>query len=676
MQEKLNEIVREVEKTRVYSEAGGYLSTDRFIVFLLFGANDERRDKLLRCAENIVAEKNAVDFVSAVDPASAVRGVEQAIENASRVRARVQDLYHIHLCPVIFSDDADYMLYRPTLAPIAAKLAEQDRYVALKPFLILVNPTSPRSKSWLDAVGDGIRERENNALRCCLMTSTDEKGFEVPEARLLNTVLLTAFLSVMTETENALERNVGYNFQEPDNVFYTAQTVLLGTPVVIRTLRRINDLRERLVTFGDESPRDIDMTFVGDILKPLFAKLPRDPNNLVSLAPLYAVMPGVSGGSDELRARLMEFSNQYYLAGLQGEEEKRRLFREIGKGFLRAFVYSDKPLSDLAAMSSGNLSQLAARAPLGLQISQLPPYPSSAKISENERELYGQCAAALTRKLLEIGKELLGDYFRSGDFSELPKRFHTTENTVKSLGAEITSVSRLQEQKEVLLPLVSDPDEQWLNNFDDTRKKADFIEYFCAIALAETDEEQRDTIVRLLDMLFAAAKSMRGDNDAKKYMQLLSDTCLDANGAPAKACAGTISDKLIFPIRIPRDKVSGSEAYVWGDPDNNLKTALEKNHDLAGIRYEYLDVKSDERFVILRVSRAFAERDILGVAKTAEAAREEDDAPDPAVTADAPTDDFTAEAADYGTPDVAPPASESPFDFSFPTPDAAEDWEG
>ncbi|MDR1299756.1 MAG: hypothetical protein LBJ84_05840, partial [Oscillospiraceae bacterium] len=471
------------------------------------------------------------------------------IEEAAREQVKVDDLNNVHLCPIIFSDNADSGSFAATINDVETYLSNRDIRVELKPFLIL-NTSLDSADMWLGAVAEGIVRLGGISCRCCVLTLKDENGFAVSQERLLSTVLLIAFLNVVNETRDDIGRHISYRAEIPDELFYTAQTAFVANPVVIRTFNRMRMLMELFGRFGDEV-QAIDMTFMQDILRPCFERLPHE-GGAISLLPLYAVAPNPEGDTRELARRLSDFVNRYYLSFVRNASVKQQLLELIGAGFLKAFVRADWTIDNLRALigNGDELDKLGRIQAQGVRIAPMPDFPRSSKLDEGEINVYADCAARLRAALLRVGHDLLGEYFAGDMFSSLPRRFINAQHTLKLEDEAMERIVDKRGMTELDVKLLNDPDEDWIGNFRDAVPKEVYIKAFSAIALSDSEDEAAETISELVDKLYEASKTSPGGNDAKKYMQLVSESCADVNSPIAKECVRDIAGKLLFPVRL------------------------------------------------------------------------------------------------------------------------------
>ncbi|MDR2664817.1 MAG: hypothetical protein LBC21_00880 [Oscillospiraceae bacterium] len=614
MRDNLSDIIRKIEDTRAFSESN-YLKTTHLVIFLLFGGSEEQVAYLVRKAHEIVAVRASCAFVDVSGAGGAAVGAWDIIDEAAREQVKVDDLNNVHLCPIIFSGNADSATFVATINEAEQYLSNRDIRVELKPFLIL-DTSLDSAGTWLGAVADGIVRPGGTSCRCCVLTLKDEKGFAVSQERLLSTVLLIAFLNVVSETRDDIGRRISYRAEAPDELFYTAQTAFVTNPVVIRTFNRMRMLLELFGRFGDEVEA-IDMSFMQDILRPCFERLPRE-NGAISLLPLYAVVPNPDGDTRELARRLSDFVNRYYLGFLRSAPVKQKLLEQIGVEFLKASVRADWTIDRLAALvgNGEELEKLSRVQAQGVRIAPLPEYPRGGRIAQAEANVYADCAERLRAALLRVGKGLLDEYFNSDMFSSLPRRFADAQRTLKLEDEAMERIVDKRGMTEFDVKLLNDPDEEWISGFRDAVPKEVYIKAFSAIALSGSEDEASGAISDLIEKLYEASKTSPGGNDAKKYMRLVSESCADVNSPIAKECVRDIAAKLLFPVRLQGNvRAEESCAYVWGNQGNYLYRALKEHEALTNMNTQFLGLNTDERFVILRVSAAFKRGDILNVAR-------------------------------------------------------------
>ena len=612
MSHKLTSILKDLEEARTFTDES-YLSTSYFVIFLLFGCNDEQHKLLASKANKLIADRQAFAMIDAVGPADVVKAVEEAIEKVADEHIEVNDLNEMHFCPVIVSETADTSTYYDIITAVNTYIKKRDIQPVWKSFLLL-NTLSENAASWLDAVSKGIiLLGEMHSCRCCVLTRKDERGFAVAEERLLTTVLFVAFLHVVKETREEIGRYIGMSHIDPLDFFYTAQTVFVENPVITRVFSRMSGLLYRLSKHTATS-QCIDMSFINDILKAAYEKMPHD-GGYISLLPVYCVMPDEN--LEDFKRRLKNFAMRHYLFFAQDDKGRREVFEQIASGFLRACVKSGLGIEDLVSLigNSDEIEKLSTVSAQGIAIGELPPYPGSGRFSRDVSEIYEIFQIWLRKQIANIGSELLKEYFRSDEFAALPRKYKKVQ---EKLEEDINDMNRIRNQRKKLdtaLLLLNDPDEKWLD-VEYMSTASGFVQHFSHMALANDDETFEVERSALLDKLYQASKGLSGGNGAWTYMKLVSDTCADAGSEIAKSCVKAIGDALRFPIRVSGSFRSGvSCTYVWGSEDNNLFSVWEKYHTIIETKSVELPIKSNERFAFLRVSASFSRSRILSVAK-------------------------------------------------------------
>jgi hypothetical protein len=690
MQKKLDEIIRKIEDTKAFSDTS-YLRTTHFVIFLVFGSSEEQLDALSRKSRDIIAERGACAFLPVTDSEGVVNAVWEIIEDAAKNQLAVDDLTSIHLCPVIFSSAADSSIFLSTIKSVEQSLRRSDKYVEIKPFLLLdaSNRNSENSAKWLDVLGRSIRSQEFAICRCCVLSNMDAKDISVAEERLVNTIFFIAFLNVVRETRDDIGHIISYKADRPEELFYTAQTAFVCNPVVMRILNRMRLLLERLGGGADGSS-PINMDFMQEILRSIFEKLPQEDGQ-ISLLPLYGVMPSPGGDEKDLSRRLRDFVNKYYLSFSRTDENEAALLRQIREEFLRAVINSGTTVSDLQSLigNKGAIDNLSKIQVADIHIAELPEYPG--RVKQSVSDAYRGCAEGLRKALLRVGKDLLDKFFASYEFQTLPKAYLDARERIKLADEALLHRYRLQDMIEVKLELFNDPDERWINEYNDRAVRNAYMKLFAALALSENEEDENEIMAQLLENLYAAAKGLTGGGGAQDYMRLVSGTCEDPDSESSKKCISVIKGELTFPLRV--SGVSGqsdSHTYVWGNRENNLNKALERQHDLIRGQRTFLSLNANERFVILQVSEAFDRDSILGFARGTSAAEDAAETPEnaaemtedaawaPQRNAETSADDVAAEEDAADTPPAAfevfaaPEVFEAPED---PPSDAPENFE-
>ena len=611
MGQKLTSILKDIEDVKTFTDES-YLKTSYFAVFLLFGCNDAQRGLLVTKANEIIADRQAFAVIDISDSANAVGLVEEAMEKASDDRIEVDDLNEVHFCPVIISESADEQVFSRAVASIDAYIKKRDIQPVWKVFLLL-DTLADNAASWLDAVAESMLALGSmHSCRCCVLTRKDEKGFAVAEERLLTTVVFVAFLHLVKQTREEVGRYIGFQRDNPNDVFYTAQTVFVENPVITRIFNRMSGLLDRLCKHT-ASTQNIDMSFVNETLSAAYRTMPWNMG-CISLLPIYSVMPD-SGNLDDFKRRLKSFAMTHYLSFAQDPKGKKAAFDQIAAGFLRSCVRAGLGIDDLVSLigNTDRINELASVQAQGVSIDQLPPYPGSGKYGREVSEIFEMFAVWLRKQILDIGGQLLKEYFRSDEFTALPKKYRNVQDKLRD---EILEMNRIRNQRKKLdtaLQLLNDPDEKWLNDEYGATVR-EFVQHFAHMALAANEESFETERDALLDKLYQSSKGLSGGSGARAYMKLVSDTCSDVSSDIAKSCVTAIGDALRFPIRISGNfNGEVSCTYVWGSMDNCLYRVWEKYHTIIDTKSVELPIKSNERFAFLRVSTSFDRAKILSI---------------------------------------------------------------
>ena len=611
MSNKLDTILKEMEDIRTFTDES-YLCTSYFVIFLLFGVSEEQKSMLATKANKLISDRQAFAMIDAQDPSSAVHLAQEAIEKVSDEHIDVENLNEMHICPVIVSEKAATDDYCGIVSAVDGYLKRRDILPVWKSFLIL-DTLSANASAWLDTVARSMRELGGMySCRCCVLTRNDEKGFKVAEERLLTTVLFVAFLHVVKEAHEEIGRYIGYHDYNPDDLFYTAQTVFVENPVITRLFSRMSNLLDSMSKHKSDT-RNIDMSFIGDILKGAYERMPRDRGG-ISLLPIYSVMPGED--LDDFKKRLKNFALKQYLSYTQTENAKRAVFDQIATRFLASCVQSGLGIDDLVSLigNTEEINKLISIQNRDISIVPLPQYPGSNKHSREVSETYEIFERWLRKQIINIGSDLLKDYFTSDEFSALPRKYR---NVQEKLSEDILDMNRIRNQRkklDIALPLLNDPDEKWLKDeYGATVRQ--FVQHFSRMALAKDEAAFEHERAELLDKLYQVSKGLSGGNSARMYMNLVSETCSDRDSDVAKSYVTKIGEALRFPIRVSGNfNGEVSCTYVWGSMDNNLYDVWERYHKIIDTRSVELPIKSNERFAFLRVSTSFSRAKILSVA--------------------------------------------------------------
>jgi hypothetical protein len=604
MNPKLSDIIAELEDVRSFDD-DSYLATTHFVIFLLFGCNDAQRNLLSTRANKIIADRQAYALIRADEGYDVVREVEKELKKASERHITVADLNEVHICPVIISESADVEQYAGTVKRVDAYMKGRTIRTEWKSFLVL-NTLAENAGKWLDAVAQTVRELGTlNSCRCCVLTDYDEINMHVAEERLLTTLLFVAFLNVVPRTRTDIGSHIAYRDSNPEKLFYTAQTAFIENPVVSRILKRMTGLLER---FRNRIPSssEVDMGFMQEILKDLYENMPHEGRD-ISFLPLFSVIPGEDPGFSQ---RLKSFANKYYLS--RTEVNKKKLFSNIASHFLKAHIKAGLGAEELKSLvgNEEGIEKLSKVQNPGISIVDLPDYPMKTKDHDETIQRYYRYAQWLKRELVNLGRNLLLEFFRSREFDELSSKFEKVQARLDETISEMKGIQRKYSALDVTLPLLNDPDEKWIDEeYNDPDTINAYIQCFCALTLSQDDDEFNKELSKLLEKLYQVSKGLSGGLGANLYMRLVSETCSDVDSLAAKECMARIKKALRFPINqgIGED----SYTYVWGSKENKLYDVWEKHHRMISTGNTLLPLASNERFGVLRVSDGFSRQEIL-----------------------------------------------------------------
>lgn len=605
MNPKLAKIIAELENVRTFND-DSYLATTHFVIFLLFGCNDEQHNLLSTRANKIIADRQAYALIK-VEGNDVVKAVEYEIEKASERHVKVEDLNEIHICPVIISENGKVEQYSTIVKSVDGYLKGRTIRSEWKSFLIL-NTLAENAADWLDKVAETVRELgTHNSCRCCVLTRYDEAYMRVAEERLLTTVLFVAFLNVVPRTRTDIGMHIAYQESSPDKLFYTAQTAFIENPVVSRILGRMIGLMER---FRDSIPSesDVDMGFMQGILRSLYDNMPHEGKS-ISFLPLFSVIPG-----PDFTRRLKEFTNKYYLSSSISETNKKKMFSSIASQFLQSHIKAGLGVDALMSLIDNNkeIEKLSKVQVLGISMSDLPDYPLKIKVHGESIEKYAACAHWLKHELINLGKNLLLEFFHSPEFAELPGKYKTVQGRLDENISEMHETKQKHSALDVTLPLLNDPDEKWLEEeYKDPETVNTYVRSFCALALSHGDDEFGDELSKLFETLYQVSKGLSGGLGANAYMKLVSETCTAVDSPVAKECMVRIKNALKFPIN--QGTGYDSFTYIWGSRDNKLYDVWERHYKMVSTGNTLLPLESNERFGVLRVSDGFSRQEILRV---------------------------------------------------------------
>ena len=605
MWSKLTSILKDIEDVRTFTDES-YLCTSYFVIFLLFGCNEEQQGLLSAKANKIIADRQAYTLIDVAANADIVSLVRDAIKKVADEHIEVEDLNEIHFCPVIISENADPSIYCKTITTVDSYIKKRDIQTVWKSFLLMDTSTdNSNAAEWLTSISDSMHALgDMHSCRCCVLTRYDEYGLSVAEERLLTTVLFVAFLHVVKQTREEIGRYIGLQIDKADDLFYTAQTVFVENPIVTRVFSRMSGLLDRLCKYK-AADKSIDMGFVHEILNTVYERMPRDRRG-ISLIPIYSVMP--DDNLDDFKRRLKNFAVKNYLSFTQDEKGKKEVFEKIASGFLRSCVKSGLGIDDLLSLidNAEQIEKLTTIQTHGISISELPNYPGSSRHSREISEIYERFGYWLGKQIINIGSELLKEYFRSDDFAALPKKYEYVKEKLEEDIMEINRIKKQRRKLDTTLRLLNDPDEKWLDE-EYVSTVGEFVARFAHMVLAKNEEDFDIERAELLDKLYQAAKGLSGSNGARSYMNLVSDTCADVDSDIAKSCVMKVGEALRFPVLVSGN--FGGEVsctYVWGSDDNNLFDVWEKYHTIIDTKSVALPIKSNERFAFLRVSTSFS----------------------------------------------------------------------
>ena len=626
MKEKINDIIEKVSNIRAFNN-DSYLTTTHFAIFLLFGCSEEVKQALEHRAKEIIKDKNAIAFISADASLDIVAEVRAKRAEVAQSGVNLENLRHVHFNMLIFSDAAQPEQMVHVVNEIEA--SKGNGFTSLwKPFIIL-NPEEPSADRWLETIAAMIRRfaasGASTVTRCCVMTRHNEIGVYVPEDRLVNNVLFIAMLHANSRTEGAIGNRIAYfKDSDPDDLFYTAQTVFISNPATMRTLNCMKGLLQTVDQENNE-PTELYMGFVNDILQPMFSRLPQESPNfgmgeiIVSFAPVLGVMPSPQGDNNEFSQRLLEFANTHYLS--QFEINKDKIFAEFRRGFLQSFIASGLPVDYLQSIRNNPAErQRLARYVAVCQFSLPPMVGGKNGLSKEHAHVLNGFIPWLRTTINNIGNQLLEEFYDSSSFESLPRLYEDARRRIKdSITSLEEEVSRRRNQgREIILDLIENPDDKLVQEAaKNNSAQSAFSECISRMTLAlEAGDENAaaEGLNSLVDVVYNEVGRLAGSDGARAYMKLLSDTCYNFNSNLAKEIVTKIAGQLRFPIFVNH---AGKKQYtfIWGSDENHFYNAWKQLQNLVNTDTEFLSIGSKERFVLMTVSPAFTREAIKEVQK-------------------------------------------------------------
>ncbi|MCL2573831.1 MAG: hypothetical protein FWE34_04670 [Defluviitaleaceae bacterium] len=618
MKAKVDDIINKISSIRAFTDES-YLHTTHFAIFLLFGVSDEIRNTLEQRAWEIIVDKKAIAFLSADTSQDIVADVRAAVDAVSKSGVDLKNLTELHFCPLIISDKAEPEVFVNVMNELETYRRNRDLSSIWKPFIIL-NPEEPSANEWLKVIAERITTLANDGAsiccRCCVMTRKDEDDWAVSDLRLLDTVLFVALVHANVNTSGGIGGRIAYRKDAPDELFYTAQTVFISNPVVMRTLRCMRTILDALEAAGNEET-ELNLGFTRAILAPLFAKLPQD-NGYVTLAPLYGVIPEPDGNQENFKKRLREFARTHYRSQFEINEDE--IFSSFKQGFLHAFIASGKSLEYLQSLI-GNASEIEkfSRSTIVCQISEFPQFTRKSGMTPDTQDSLLRFEQGLRNRLTNVGSELFKKFFNSDYFTSLPRLYSEARKQIKDITTVLTDEVDRRDRRgeEISLQLIDDPDERLATEAAKTLASQLVFSKCVAdltLAMEKNDNDgMQEALSAMMDSMYGSVQGLAGGSGAKAYMELLSATCQDHSGNLAKQCIAKIAPQLKFPVRFYNDGSRRRFTFVWGSQENNFYRAWEQQETLVNTENEFLPIKSMERFVLLMVSPSFTRGDIRGI---------------------------------------------------------------
>ncbi|MCL2577104.1 MAG: hypothetical protein FWE27_03530 [Defluviitaleaceae bacterium] len=627
MKVQADDIIKKISEIRSFTD-DSYLKTTHYAIFLLFGCLDEMKVTLEQRAREIIVDKKAISFLTVENAAGVAQDVKSAIDEVSRSGVDLQNLTELHFCPIIVSDMAAPALYGEVVDVLETYKQNNDLLTIWKPFIIL-NTEEHSTIEWLNVISLKMKELSDNGAanccRCCIMTRKDEDFFAVTDERLLNTVLFVSLLHANDTTREGIGRCIAYRREYPEEFYYTAQTVFISNPVIMRTLHCIRMLLDRIDEEGG-TEQELDLTFTGEILEPLYARLPNEGEQ-VTFVPLLGVMPEPNGSMDGFMSRLKEFAKTHYLS--QFDINKADIFLRFRKGFLRSFIESGMNVEFLhGIIGNDNEIKKLSRTTVAVQMSSLPAFTRKSGISSENLDLYAIIESKLRSKLNSLGSELVEEFLRSEEFISLPALYNDARKLLRDVSNELVEEvdRRNRSGVEIYLDLLGEPDEQLVFNVaKELSSQSIFSQFISDITLAmeRSDEDGvNEALGDLLESLYNSVRGLSGGSGARDYMNLLSRTCQNPSDNVVKHCIQKISSQLKFPMRFNNKTGRKKCTFMWGSQDNNFYSAWERQQTISNTDNEFLPIPSKERFVILSVSPAFTMKDIRGITGAAQTQQE------------------------------------------------------
>jgi|GEM_PF-6654394 len=626
MKEKIETLSRDIVKT--FPEAAP-IKTQKFVLFLMFGANDDIiqifRDKTAEiladpksCAfiklefnecNNVSHWRHDIDF-----PALYKTGLDCLTETIAYARRDgdpyryLTDMNMTYVCPIIFTNCNNYGDYSNAL-----KLVENQFVTCVvKPFLLLGEMIGRESlvNKWLEVVEKGIHDFPN--CRCCVLTNRNEKGFEVYLETNVNTILFMAFMQACSEIEAHIGRSsVVLSPSEAhsgkiEKLFYSAQTVSIANPIKLRVFRRLQKLIEELIAPSSSIDKNIkmDTSFLEQTLKTAYKKLPMFGGK-VTFDPIYAVASNIE--NDLLQIELEKFANVYYKLNVENMREDN-LFFDLSSVFMEEFLKLDVSFSKINELmipsvlrSSGQYIDIAA-------------ITSITDSRFTNKEIYLKVAQKLKDNLYALRENLLDNFFKSKEFQSLPRKLTEIETALRRYINALETEGQKIERADSSLDFQRRIDDDWLNNnlkniIFDIRSKL-----IVKIAQCEINEEKDKLFSYLIDELLKHTGhiTIGGPEENRCFMEQVveqgSDLLMDE-----------ISKKLRFPLRLNINMLFNSGTYcVCSNTKNPVLYLLQSEKEQLQESFAILPYDSEQRIDLLRISPGLSLQDIYIQKNTAE----------------------------------------------------------
>lgn len=596
-----------------------------FTLFLLVGLPQETSELLLRDIGRTVLDPYSYACLTVNDVSGVQRladQIERVLADAARLCGSVEELINIFVVPIYMAGGNHQDIFRDTLCTAEEILNKDDKTPIWQSFLIYNRITTKNYPAvyWaLDSVDTWIKtHKDQSHHRCCVLSTLDEAGFEIPLENLLHTICMTTVLlntspkaeSRASETARAINMYVGDFTKNQEAHFFTSRCITVEPPIRSLILQRMFFMIDYFSGATDSSSKDavgrMDYSFIEKSINDRYKLLPTYQDKITFL-PFYGLMDNRSVDGSDLHRRLNCVLMERYKKPLYGKQAESELKKSLVDGFLREFFQCNGSIQELIDLTEEHLKIH----PQGITplIERLPQRKELQLFQYNQyKRVVDYCTGTLFPEYVGEVVALLKTVITSQDMKQKSVAAYNTLNDLKEKLQQ-----RLQQMNKIecILPVgqtaTADSFEKiqrsWVSNrassgLEINGLNAQFDDLLCGILQGEKIDP-----CQLLEVCFRAVDCTQ--EERKHYMSKLASECTDP--AKAEKVNKTIMDGWRYAIRLIREEAAPDVTCLIGDANNTFYEQLRKKLQAKVYSFEGYDC-----IEVLHLSAPFSYEKISG----------------------------------------------------------------